>query len=85
MLEIPLKRVQELDGDQKKIMITMIRTFCQEFANELHLGLEGAEEALTELINKGLAKIFVDEEYDTFTLGYYDFKTESYMINGKGV
>ncbi len=85
MIEIPLKRVQELDGDQKKFMITMIRMLCQNFAHELHLGLEGAEEVLTELINKGLAKIMIDEEGDRFVLGYYNFKTESYMINGKEV
>lgn len=79
MIDIPLKRVEELEDDQKKIMIAMIRMISQDFG-ELHLGLEATEEALTELINEGLAKIAWDEENKTFAIMHYDFKTESYII-----
>ncbi len=84
MLNIPLKRIQELDGDQKELMIHMIRTFCQDFANELHLGLEASEEALTELINKGYIKIIWNEEKGIFYLTHYDFETESYVMHEEG-
>ncbi len=80
MLNIPLKRVQELEGDQKTMIINMIRLLCREFANETHLGLEKSEEALTELINKGYVKIIWDKEKGIFYLTNYNFETESYVI-----
>lgn len=83
MIEVPLKKCSELDGDQKKLMITMIRMLCKDLCNISHLGLEATEEALTELIDKGLAKIAWDEDQGIFGLMHYDFKTESYII-GKG-
>jgi hypothetical protein len=78
MLKIPSMKVQELQGDQKKIMITLIREFSKDLCNITHLGLEATEEGITELINKGLAKIIHDEEQGIFYLTYYNFKTESY-------
>ena len=85
MLSIPLKRVQDLKGDQRKVMIDMIRILSRDICNVSHLGLEASEEALTELINKGYAKIIWYEEDGEFALSHYDFKTQSYMINGRKV
>ena len=83
MLEIPRMRIQDLKGNEKRMMICLIRMLCKDICNESHLGLEASEEALTELINKGLAKIFYSQENETFWVTYYDFKTQSYIRNGE--
>lgn len=85
MIEKPKGTVGDLKGDTKKLMINLIREFSKDFANETHLGLEGAEEALTGLIDKGLVKIIYDEEQGRFYLTRYDFKTESYISNEREV
>lgn len=79
MIEIPSMKVQDLKGDKKKMMVALIRSFSGDLCNITHLGLEGTEEVMTELINKGLFKIIYNGEQEEFYLTIYDFKTESYV------
>ena len=83
MIEKPIRKVADLKGDTKKIMITLIREFSKDLFKETGLGLEGTEEVLTEIIDKGSAKVSYNEEQGRFYLGYYDHNTQSYIVKGK--
>jgi hypothetical protein len=78
MLEKPKSTIENLIGEERRIMLHLIRHFSSFFANETHLGLEKTEEAMIKLINQGYVKIGYHEETQEFTLLIYDRETDKY-------
>ncbi|KKM19223.1 hypothetical protein LCGC14_1657820 [marine sediment metagenome] len=80
MLEKPRVRIQDLTGDARTVMLTMVRLFMQGLPELLQSqGIDCAEEALIQLINEGWVKVCTDETHENYWLEVYDTNTESYV------
>lgn len=75
MIKRPLMRVQDLTGDERKLMLYLIREFSKPIVKEL--GVDCTEEAMISLINQGILKFCMDEEHN-FWMERYNYKTDEY-------
>jgi hypothetical protein len=78
MLEKPKSTIEKLIGEERRIMLKLIRHFSSFLANETHLGLEKTEETMIDLINQGYIKFRYYEKSQDFTLLVYDRETDEY-------
>jgi len=76
MIEKPTMNVQDLEGNNRKIMLFLVRKFSKGLYK--HLGADKAEETLIELINNGKLKIAYEEDSQLFSLMVYNEQNDEY-------
>lgn len=74
MIIKPSCKIQDLNGDARKLMLMLVRNFSRPVSKLF--GLETTEEAIIELINEGFLRVCSDEE--NFWLEIYDMPTQKY-------
>lgn len=75
MITKPNRKINDLTGESRKLILTLIRSFSKNTGS--YLGLEATEEAMIELIDNGFLKICSDEN-DNFWLEIYDIEANIY-------
>ena len=80
----PSCRIQDLWGEPRQVVLALIRLFAKDMIEvATHLGLEGTEETLIELINTGEVAVKYDRNEGVYWLEVYDAEEDCYRRGGK--
>lgn len=81
MKKIPKVKIKDLEGNEKKIMLLVIRYLCQPISK--YMGIDATEEAVIDLIDNGTLKVCLEDVDGSkkYVFYVYDEDKEKYVKN----